>query len=106
MERKSKNDFYEDTEFYPEETAAAKITEIKEWLKTMGVKDFERVSLDTLALTKDIVGIIESRIDEVYKGAEEIKYKAVTVKNVPRPVRISLPHTSSHTASSSSFSPY
>ncbi|TPX58418.1 hypothetical protein PhCBS80983_g03133 [Powellomyces hirtus] len=84
IEKKAKADFYEDTDFYPPQHAAASMNEVKEWLKTCGAKDFERVSLETKALTKDVVKRIESRVDAFYESIGPAKVKGVTVKNVPR----------------------
>ncbi|TPX64914.1 hypothetical protein SpCBS45565_g05555 [Spizellomyces sp. 'palustris'] len=92
LEKRSRNDLYEDTEIYPEELASKKLNEIKEWLKEAGVKDFERVSLDTSALTKNVIKDIEERVDEVYKRIGDGKIKAVTVKNVPRPAVLKPAH--------------
>ncbi|KAJ3288388.1 hypothetical protein HDU76_007675, partial [Blyttiomyces sp. JEL0837] len=53
-------------DFFPADRAADKIGELRDWLKTLGVKDFERVSLEARALTKDFVEQIESSVDALY----------------------------------------
>ncbi|KAJ3296851.1 hypothetical protein HK104_001092 [Borealophlyctis nickersoniae] len=84
LERRSKSDFYEDADFYPVEVASDKMVEIRDYLKSIGVKDFEKVSLRTRALTKEYVREIETRIDEIMAKSAKQKPKMVLMKNAPR----------------------
>jgi hypothetical protein len=45
-------DLYHATDFYPKDIASAKIQEIKEWLRAVHVREFERVPLDSEQLDK------------------------------------------------------
>ncbi|KAI8818381.1 XRN 5'-3' exonuclease N-terminus-domain-containing protein [Fimicolochytrium jonesii] len=92
IEQRSKADFYQDTDFFPPQSASEKMTQIKEWLKNAGVKDLEKVALETMALTKDVVLDLERQVGETYKAAEPLQYKQVIVKNVPRPAVLKAAH--------------
>ncbi|KAJ3187980.1 hypothetical protein HDU85_006373 [Gaertneriomyces sp. JEL0708] len=102
LERRSQDTFYEDTEFYPPDIASTKMAEIKQWLKMKGVKDFEQVSLDTVALPKDVIQNIEATVDDVYQRAGELKFKKVLISNVPRPA-VLLPSHGKHRLSNQQF---
>ncbi|KAJ3174230.1 hypothetical protein HDU88_000198 [Geranomyces variabilis] len=101
LEKKAKSDFYEDTDFYHRE-AAERVAEIKDWLKNCGAKDFERVSLETKALTKAVVKGIEGRVEEFYAKLGPLHVKGVTVKNVPRQAILKPAH-SKHRLSHQTF---
>ena len=92
IERKSRTDFYEDTDFYPADVAEKKMGAMKDWLKNLGAKEFEKVGLETRALVKSVVEVIEERVQEVYARIGELKYKPVTVKNIPRPAVLKPAH--------------
>ncbi|KAJ3034412.1 hypothetical protein HK097_004516, partial [Rhizophlyctis rosea] len=91
-------DFYEATDFWPDpDVAMQKVAEIREFLKVKGVRDLEKVGLDSVALTKEFVKEIEEKIDEAYEAAggeeeEKKKVKNVVVKNVPREVILKPSH--------------
>ncbi|RKO92292.1 XRN 5'-3' exonuclease N-terminus-domain-containing protein [Blyttiomyces helicus] len=84
LERRNRNDFYEDTDFYPPEVAAERMAEIKEWLKAEGIRDLEKVSLDTRALTKEYVRRVEETVDQTLVEFGATKGRPMVVKNVPR----------------------
>ncbi|KJA19823.1 hypothetical protein HYPSUDRAFT_143219 [Hypholoma sublateritium FD-334 SS-4] len=62
----------------------AKVREVKNWLKTKGVRDFEPVSLFCDQLTKDTVTEIESLADEFIKNKSNTQIKKAIVKGIPR----------------------
>ncbi|KAI9330895.1 XRN 5'-3' exonuclease N-terminus-domain-containing protein [Zopfochytrium polystomum] len=82
LQRKIKADYCEETDFFSPEVAHQRMADLKEWLKTVGTKDFDRVSLDTRAITKDYVKQIEDSVDLLLKGV--VPNKTRVVKNVPR----------------------
>jgi 5'-3' exoribonuclease 1 len=57
--QKPSGDIYQDTDFYPKETAAAKMKEIGQWLKSIQSKSFERVPLEAEQLDSEAVAQIE-----------------------------------------------
>lgn len=84
IERKSRSDMYEENDFYPKDVAAAKMGEIRNWLKAEGVRDLESVPLDNESLTKDYIMKIESVVDDLLRSRQGQAPHFVTVKNVPR----------------------
>ncbi|CAG8607588.1 8358_t:CDS:10, partial [Racocetra fulgida] len=71
---------HKDGNFYPKEEAVSKVHAIKEWLRTVEVRDFEKVSLDAEQLDKDsgnvpiaakgtVVGIERNNIDVVFDAS-------------------------------------
>ena len=82
LQRNPQGDIYQDTEFYPTETVKEKMAEIKQWLKSIQSKGFERVSLEAQQLDGDVVKRIEAAVDEwLAKGEEKIPKR---LNNVPR----------------------
>ncbi|EGN98636.1 hypothetical protein SERLA73DRAFT_25616, partial [Serpula lacrymans var. lacrymans S7.3] len=61
----------------------ARVKEVKSWLKSKGVRDFEPVSLFSDQLTKAAVGEIEKIADSVNPNTTAAFKKAI-VKNIPR----------------------
>ncbi|KAL9063098.1 MAG: hypothetical protein Q9157_008423 [Trypethelium eluteriae] len=57
-------DIFNDTDFYPEDTAKAKMKEIGAWLKSVETKSFEKVPLDAEQLDSAIVQQIERAADD------------------------------------------
>ena len=57
LERKIRGDLYDENDFFPADRVAERMNTLREWLKTIGAKDFDRVSLDTRALTKVFLSI-------------------------------------------------
>ena len=82
IEAKKNADMYNDSDFYKGETAKAKFSEIKEWLKSVSSKNFERVSLDDQQFGADAVARLESMCDAVV--AKESQTTPSLVKGVPR----------------------
>ncbi|KAI0067320.1 hypothetical protein BV25DRAFT_1795058 [Artomyces pyxidatus] len=62
----------------------AKAKEIRTWLATKGVRDFEPVSLFCDQLKKTTVAEIEKLADEFNKSRTASAFKKVVVKNIPR----------------------
>ena len=50
------------------ENADARVKDVKTWLKSKGVREFEPVSLFSDQLTKDTVGEIEAYADNINKN--------------------------------------
>ncbi|KAI8802810.1 XRN 5'-3' exonuclease N-terminus-domain-containing protein [Cladochytrium replicatum] len=100
LERREKGDFYEDLDFYPEDTVNEKINEMKDFLKTAGVKDFEKVGIESKGLTKDYVVQIEAAMDNILASAPAVEYKVVA--NVPRRAVLKPAHAR-HRLSNQSF---
>jgi 5'-3' exoribonuclease 1 len=72
---------YDDTHFYPEDTARDKMKEIGMWLKSIESKNFEKVPLEAEQLDSDIVmKIQEASLANLQKSQQDFK----TLKGVPR----------------------
>ncbi|KAF7521522.1 hypothetical protein PCG10_008301 [Penicillium crustosum] len=82
IQRNPQSDRYSPTDFYPEEIAALKMKEIKDWLKSIEAKNFERVPLDAEQLDSDIVMLIEQDADNLNASLPEMQPKKV--RGVPR----------------------
>jgi 5'-3' exoribonuclease 1 len=80
IQRNPQKDRYAPTDFYPEDTAISKMKEIRDWLKSMESKNFERVPLDAEQLDSDIVMLIEQEADKI--GLPQMQPKKVN--GVPR----------------------
>ncbi|KAJ5176863.1 5'-3' exoribonuclease [Penicillium canariense] len=80
IQRNPQKDRYAPTDFYPEETALLKMKEIRDWLKSIEAKNFERVPLDAEQLDSDIVELIEQDADKL--GQPQMQAKKV--RSVPR----------------------
>ncbi|RHZ49557.1 hypothetical protein Glove_519g79 [Diversispora epigaea] len=89
LENKHKDEIYSAEDFYPKEEAVERIRAIKEWLKTVEVRDFEKVSLDAEQLDKEAIAKIEKAADEYNKRQ---CYRQLIVKNVPRHVLLKPEH--------------
>ncbi|TFK36739.1 hypothetical protein BDQ12DRAFT_239185 [Crucibulum laeve] len=61
-----------------------RVKEIKSWLKSKGVRDFEPVSLFCDQLTKDTVTEIEALADSFTKSKSSSAIKKAIVKGIPR----------------------
>ena len=61
--RNPQGDIYRDTDFFDPSESKQRIDEIKEWLKGIGSKAFDQVSLDADQLDRDAVMRIEQAID-------------------------------------------
>ncbi|KAJ3094724.1 hypothetical protein HDU97_007642, partial [Phlyctochytrium planicorne] len=85
LEKKSRQDFYNEIDFFHRDIAHEKMAAVKEWLKGKGVKDFDRVPLDARALPKEYIGQLEKAVDGLYAEATiPSKLKSTIIKNVPR----------------------
>jgi len=82
IQRNPQNDRYSPYDFYPEETALLKIKEIRDWLKSVEAKNFERVPLDAEQLDSDIVHLIEQDADAF--NAQQPPMHPKKVRGVPR----------------------
>lgn len=72
------------TIFPSEDDPGAKAKEIRSWLASKGVRDFEPVSLQCGQLDKTIVKEIEELANSFNKGRLPSDFKRAIVKNVPR----------------------
>ncbi|KAJ3023129.1 UNVERIFIED_CONTAM: hypothetical protein HDU68_008771 [Siphonaria sp. JEL0065] len=85
IDRSRGGDMFADVDFFPQETLVQRINDLKVWIKAIGVKDFEKVSLDAQALTKPYVTKIEQTVDAIYADAgAELYQKSRIIKNIPR----------------------
>ena len=66
------------------ENADGRVKEVKAWLKSRGVREFEPVSLFSDQLTKDTVGEIEEYANTINKNRSTTAIKKAMVKNIPR----------------------
>lgn len=82
IQRNPQNDRYSPNDFYPEDVALLKMKEIRDWLKSIEAKNFERVPLDAEQLDSDIVLLIEQDADSLKLSQPEMKPK--NVRGVPR----------------------
>ncbi|GLA39344.1 hypothetical protein AnigIFM63309_006681 [Aspergillus niger] len=82
IQRNPQNDRYTPTDFYPEETALLKMKEIRDWLKSIEAKNFERVPLDAEQLDSDLVKLIEQDADQLLQSMPPMEVKAV--RGLPR----------------------
>lgn len=80
IQRNPQQDRYSPTDFYSEDIAIAKMKDIREWLKSIESRDFERVPLDAEQLDSDIVQLIEQDADEL--GVPQVDFK--TLRKIPR----------------------
>lgn len=82
IQRNPQNDRYKPTDFYPEDIALVKMKEIRDWLKSMEAKNFERVPLEAEQLDSDIVRLIENDADQI--GVNQAQMMVKKLKGVPR----------------------
>jgi 5'-3' exoribonuclease 1 len=82
IQRNPQGDKYEPTDFYPEDIAMAKIKDIKNWLKSIEAKHFEKVPLDAEQLDSDVVKLIEVDADRLVQTQSQPEIKRL--KSVPR----------------------
>lgn len=82
IQRRPQGDMFKATDFYPEEIAAAKIEEIRGWLKSIEAKAFERVPLEAEQLDSDQVKKIEKDMDVFMQTKPPPKFKKL--QGVPR----------------------
>ena len=66
------------------ENADARVKEVKSWLKSRGVREFEPVSLFSDQLRKETVGEIEEYANDINKNRSTTAIKKAIVKNIPR----------------------
>jgi 5'-3' exoribonuclease 1 len=78
--RNPHGDLYHDTDFFDPSESKQKIDEIKDWLKSIDSKGFEKVPLEAQQLDQDVVMKIEQAMDQYDHGA----LKPKRVNNVPR----------------------
>jgi len=88
LERKSKSDFYEDIEIFPTGNAIERLEEVKEWLKSKGVHEFDKVGLEKNSLPTGIVKKIETSVDKIIASEGPPKFTLKDVLSVPRKVSI------------------
>ncbi|PPQ77620.1 hypothetical protein CVT25_011231 [Psilocybe cyanescens] len=72
------------SDVFPGPDPDAKVKEIKNWLKSKGVRDFEPVSLFCDQLTKETVTEIEALADTFTKNKVPSQIKKAIVKGIPR----------------------
>lgn len=82
IQRNPQNDRYSPTAFYPEDVALLKMKEIRDWLKSIEAKNFERVPLDAEQLDSDIVQLIEKDAESLNLAQPQMHPKKV--RGVPR----------------------
>ncbi|CAG8658856.1 9291_t:CDS:2, partial [Gigaspora rosea] len=91
LEEKHKDEIYSAEDFYPKEEAVSKIHAIKEWLRTVEVRDFEKVSLDAERLDKEAIAKIEQAAVEF---TNKKSFKKLTIQKIPRDVLLKPAHSS------------
>ncbi|KAG5351974.1 hypothetical protein C0989_004328 [Termitomyces sp. Mn162] len=72
------------SEIFPGSDTDARVKEIKGWLKSKGVRDFEPVSLFCDQLSKDTVAEIEKLEDSFTANKSSSGIKKAIVKGIPR----------------------
>lgn len=82
IQRNPQGDRFEPTDFYPAETAQIKIKEIRDWLKSIEAKNFEKVPLDAEQLDSDVVKMIELDADKLVQTQPAAEAKKL--RGVPR----------------------
>ncbi|KAI5799181.1 putative exonuclease Kem1 [Peziza echinospora] len=82
LQKNPHGDIYRDTDFYPAEIVKEKMTEIKQWLKSVESRGLEKVTLEAQQLDGDVIKRIEEAID-VYLSKTDEK-TSTRLKNVPR----------------------
>ena len=82
LQRNPQGDIFQDTDFYPKDSAGEKMKEIGRWLKEIESKSFEKVPLDAEQLDSDTVKAIEMEADRVTQNSAPIKNQKM--KAVPR----------------------
>ena len=82
IQRNPQGDRYSPADFYPQDIALQKVKEIRDWLKSIEAKSFERVPLDAEQLDSDIVKLIEQDADKVAQSQAQVQPKKV--RGVPR----------------------
>ncbi|CAG8495278.1 4885_t:CDS:10, partial [Ambispora gerdemannii] len=92
LENMHKDEIYHAEDFYDKEIAVDKINEIKEWLKSVEVRDFERVALEAEQLDKEAIDQIELAAANLMK--RKLKYKQVRIQNIPRHALLKPSHAS------------
>jgi len=85
-------EIYQPKQFYPEDQAHQKIAEIKQWLKAKGIADLPRVPLDVDRIDTDIVREIEQAAIKYNDEWENLEFRRVIVKNIPRHVLLQPAH--------------
>ena len=75
-------DGWNDTDFYPAETAKQKVKEIGQWLKEQESKSFEKVPLDAEQLDSEAVKMIEEAADANFPITQDVTN--VKIGKVPR----------------------
>ncbi|CAG8710122.1 28270_t:CDS:10, partial [Gigaspora margarita] len=91
LEEKHKDEIYSAEDFYPKEEAVSKIHAIKEWLRTVEVRDFEKVSLDAERLDKEAIAKIEQAAIEF---TNKKSFRKLTIQKIPRDVLLKPAHAS------------
>lgn len=82
IQQNPQRDRYQPTDFYPEEVAVLKMKEIRDWLKSVEAKNFERVPLDAEQLDSDVVKAIEQDADNQNQTLPPMMPKKI--RGVPR----------------------
>jgi 5'-3' exoribonuclease 1 len=88
------NDLTKAADFFPTNTEA-RMTELKEWIKEKGVRDFEKVSLYSDQMEKEAVQDVEQLQTKLYAAKDPATMKIALVRNLPRRAVIKPEHTSS-----------
>ncbi|KAJ1565827.1 hypothetical protein HK405_011534, partial [Cladochytrium tenue] len=102
LERRSKADLFQESDFFEPEVVSQRMGELRDWLKSIGTRDFERVDLDTRALTKEFVQEIEAVVQRMRSEAAPAAGKARLVNGVPRQAVLKPVHAA-HRLSGQSF---
>jgi 5'-3' exoribonuclease 1 len=82
IQRNPQKDRYTPTDFYPEDIAMVKMKEIRDWLKSIEAKNFERVPLEAEQLDSDVVKLIEQDADQLIQNMPPMQPKKI--RGVPR----------------------
>ena len=82
IQKHPQGDTFNDTDFYPQDVAPAKMKEIGAWLKSIEAKSFERVPLDADQLDSDVCRQIETAADQLMAQKQGMEGKRI--KAAPR----------------------
>ncbi|KAJ1550796.1 hypothetical protein HK096_004972, partial [Nowakowskiella sp. JEL0078] len=104
LDRKPKSEFFNDDDFFEPENSKAMLNKIKDWLKEIGIKESDRVTLETTSITKEYIAKVEDAVQKYNDKFEALKSESkwLLMANVPRQAVLKPAHAI-HKLSSQSF---
>ena len=83
LSTRNQNEMYSDVDLFGANEAPKRMAQLKEWLKSIGSKQFVQVPIPTVALQKSVVETLEQRIDS-YTASSVPTGKYTVVNGFPR----------------------